>query len=78
MQICVTGWDFNESLYVSLAKTSFNTISIMHKKGDTKGVPFQLIPNEGLEWGAYNYFLKNHWDKKSPVLFMQDDISIVT
>jgi len=77
MQVCVVGWDFNKSLYASLAKADYDTFIIMHKKGDTHGVPFYLIPNEGLEWGAYDHFLKNHWDKKSPVLFMQDDISIL-
>jgi len=76
MQICVVGWDYSKSLYASLTKANYDAVTIMHKKGDTQGVPFYLIPNEGLEWGAYDYFLKNHWDKKSSVLFMQDDISI--
>ncbi len=76
MQICLTGWDFNKSLYTSLSKTCFDKIAILHREGDTKGVPFCLIPNIGLEWGSYDYFLKNIWDKKSSVLFMQDDISI--
>jgi len=77
MQICVAGWDFNKSLYASLSRNQLDTHAVLHKKGDTQGVPFCLIPNEGLEWGIYDYFLKNLWDKKSPVLFMQDDISIV-
>jgi len=76
MQICVIGWDFNKSLYQSLSSTDYDAFTVLHKKGDTQGVPFQLVPNVGLEWGAYDYFLQNNWDRRSPVLFMQDDITV--
>jgi hypothetical protein len=32
--------------------------------------------NGGLEFGVYDYFLKNIWDGESDVLFMHDDIRI--
>lgn len=32
--------------------------------------------NIGLEWGAYDYFLKNLWDGESSVLFMHDDVRV--
>jgi hypothetical protein len=30
--------------------------------------------NIGLEWGAYDYFLKTKWDNEADVLFLHDDI----
>lgn len=40
------------------------------------GVIHYKIPIAGLEFGGYDYYLKNIWDKESPVLFMHDDIVI--
>ena len=40
------------------------------------GVKHYKIPVAGLEFGGYDYYLKNIWDHKSPVLFMHDDIVI--
>ncbi len=39
-----------------------------------KYFPSVETPNVGLEFGAYDFFLKNHWDKESSVLFMHDDV----
>jgi hypothetical protein len=35
-----------------------------------------IVDNIGLEFGAYDYFLKNCWNKESNVLFMHDDVKI--
>jgi hypothetical protein len=40
------------------------------------GVKHYKIPVAGLEFGGYDYFIKNIWDQQSPVLFMHDDIVI--
>ena len=40
------------------------------------GIPVISNPNGGLEWGNYDYYIKNLWDKKSNILFMHDDIII--
>ena len=34
------------------------------------GLNYKIIPNIGLEFGAYDYYLKNCWDKESDVLFI--------
>jgi hypothetical protein len=34
------------------------------------------IPNIGLEFGCYDYYLKNLWNEKDAVLFMHDDTKI--
>ena len=40
------------------------------------GVTHIKIPVGGLEFGAYDWYIKNVWNRKSPVLFMHDDIKI--
>ena len=40
------------------------------------GIAVISNPNGGLEWGNYDYYIKNLWDKKSNILFMHDDIII--
>jgi len=37
-------------------------------------IPMAVRENLGLEWGAYDFYLKNIWDRESPVLFLHDDI----
>lgn len=32
--------------------------------------------NVGLEFGAYAYYLNAYWDRRSPVLFMHDDVQV--
>jgi len=40
------------------------------------GVKHYKIPVAGLEFGGYDYYLKNIWDRESDVFFMHDDIKI--
>jgi len=40
------------------------------------GVRHLKIPVAGLEFGGYDWYVKNVWDRKSPVLFMHDDVEI--
>lgn len=40
------------------------------------GVKHYKIPVAGLEFGGYDYYIKNIWDGESNVLFMHDDIII--
>ncbi len=40
------------------------------------GIPVVKNPNGGLEWGNYDYYIKNIWDRQSPILFIHDDILI--
>jgi len=40
------------------------------------GVKLVKNPNGGLEFGNYDWYIKNIWDRKSPVLFMHDDVVI--
>jgi hypothetical protein len=40
------------------------------------GIKLVLRDPGGLEWGGYDYYIKNCWDRRSAVLFMHDDIKI--
>ena len=83
MNICVVGWYFYEELYKTLkdVNKAHEVFIVSHKDDIPKPILFDLQyvvkENVGLEFGAYDYFLKNCWDKKSDVLFMHDDIKIL-
>ena len=40
------------------------------------GLDYVIIPNIGLEFGSYDFFIKVKWNQSSPVLFMHDDVDI--
>lgn len=83
MKVCVVGWYFYEDLYASLREVhkKHEIMIISHKDEketlDSLGVPYIITENIGLEFGAYDYYLKNCWDGKSDVLFMHDDAQII-
>lgn len=86
MQICVAGWyvfeDLMSQLNSVLPKYSVHFVvndkrytAIKDQVDSSLGdIPLVLTPNGGLEFGLYDHFLKNVWDKTSSVLFMHDDI----
>ena len=79
MNICVCGWYYLKPLYDILArvKEKFPVYVIAHREDDLLNDFYHLIePNRGLEWGAYDTYLKHVWDGKSDVLFMHDDVRI--
>jgi hypothetical protein len=86
MQICVCGWYFREDFYRTLrqARKKYPVMIISNGRigpwlggGDkVRTLSFCIRKNIGLEWGAYDDFIKHHWDRKSPVLFLHDDIRV--
>lgn len=87
MKICICGWYFKTdndilSALQTLAQ-KYSIFIVSHRtdleskaKLEASGLPFTMIPNVGLEWGAYDYYLKSVWDGESPVLYMHDDVKI--
>jgi hypothetical protein len=76
MQICVVGWHGHKDLYVMLQSIAYPVVVISHKEdNDYLNLHTKNIPNIGLEFGAYDYYLKNIWEGGS-VLFMHDDMII--
>lgn len=79
MNICVVGWYLYEPLYLQLKMVSkgYSAMVVSHRTDkEYYGLPHVEIPNIGLEFGAYDYYLKNLWDASSDVLFMHDDIDL--
>jgi hypothetical protein len=76
MQICVVGFYGHQDLCALLGTVPYPVTVISHnKENDYNGLPTINIPNTGLEFGAYDYYIKNVWTHGS-VLFMHDDMLI--
>ena len=82
MDICVVGWYLYDELYKTLKEVNkTHEVSVISHKFEVDklqsfDIPYVTIENIGLEFGAYDYFLKNCWNQKSNVLFMHDDVQI--
>lgn len=76
LSICICGWYFHEPFLKRLHAFSYPVHIVAHREGNCCAWPNTLIPNEGLEFGAYDYYIKNIWDSSSNVLFMHDDSEI--
>ena len=81
MQICICGWYFNEELLdlmEHINKTYPVTIIANRNKLPDKydSFNYHVRENRGLEYGAYDYFLKNEWTG-GDVLFCHDDMTIL-
>jgi hypothetical protein len=83
MQICVAGWYFDRGFLNSLSNVQdkFRTTIISHlpdayERYELNGARVIPIPNVGLEFGCYDYYLKNAWNGRDDVLFMHDDMKI--
>jgi len=79
MNICVCGDYYTEEFYSKLLAVKESVYIVSHRKAPFNIEMFarcDLVDNVGLEWGAYDYFLKTMWDKKSDVLFCHDDTQV--
>lgn len=78
ISICVIGWHFHRNLFDQLLiiHKKYPVLVVCHTEGDTLGLPKKRIENIGLEFGAYNYYVKNIWKEDSNVLFLHDDTRI--
>jgi len=80
--ICILGWYYWKEFYdnVNNLKNYFNIFIVAHRYNkilDNLNLRYKLIRNIGFEYHGYNYFLRNRWNKKSDVLFLQDDLIIL-
>lgn len=71
MNICIAGWYFHQPLFDVLDASKYEYFVVSHKPG--RG--HKDIPNVGLEFGCYDWYLKNVW-KDGIVLFFHDDNEI--
>ncbi len=80
IKICIVGWYYFKDIYTQLFKSKLSIHVVAHRYNkilDELKLDFTLIDNIGLEYGAYDWYIKNIWDEKSDVFFMHDDIKII-
>jgi len=76
MNICLAGWYFHKSLIVGLDNSRCPVFMVAHREPTNRiAIPYKVIPNTGLEFGCYDWYLKNEW-KAGSILFMHDDAEI--
>ena len=81
MNICVCGWYFFDGFYSELwkIKEKYQIFVVAHKNDPMLKIidlPYVVIPNTGLEFGAYNHYLMNIWEGGG-TLFIHDDIAVI-
>ena len=81
LKICVCGWHLEkfDALYKVLWKLHHENDIPVHivSNKDSRwlkvfDLPYSYRDNYGLEFGAYDYYLRNIWDGESDVLFTRD------
>ncbi len=75
MNICVLGWYYDKDFInvLEIVNCKYPVHIVAHRENTVSQLPTTLIDNVGLEFGGYDYYLKNIWDGKSSVLFTHDD-----
>jgi hypothetical protein len=73
MQIAAAGWYFSE-LFIN-HPTKYDVFTVAHKEPPAPLESCKVIPNVGLEFGCYDWYLKNKWES-GDVLFIHDDNEI--
>jgi hypothetical protein len=71
MEICLAGWYFHEPLLKMLDSSKHPSFIVMHKEHKVE-IPSVVIANIGLEFGCYNWYVKNKW-AGGDTLLMHDD-----
>ena len=75
LNLALCGWYFHPPLLATLAASKHPWFAVCHKAPPVALEHFIVIPNVGLEFGAYQFYLENHW-QGGPVLLLHDDLEI--
>ena len=87
MKICIAGWYFYKQLFYDLCQTDFDISVVTYytraaekqrviRTCTTPRIKHYKCWHGGLEFGCYDWYLKNIWDGESSVLFMHDDVKL--
>ncbi len=79
VQICIVGWHFFSDFYKKLSQSKYEVYIVAHRYNkilDKLNFNYSVTKNIGLEYGAYNWFVKNIWDRESNILLSHDDTSV--
>jgi hypothetical protein len=85
MKICVAGWYYHKPFLETIQNSKYESFLVAHRdffgflggpsKREKLTIPSAPVVNVGLEFGCYDWYLKNEW-KSGDVLFMHDDLEI--
>ena len=87
--VCVAGWHFQEEVYRALRQIrEVDVFLVSHRPLGEVPAPIQALigtenilvaPNRGYDWGCYEQFRRwGRWKNYSHVIFMHDDIEILS
>jgi len=74
--VCISGWHFEDGFLRMMTKCKYPVHVVSHRPVPEFfycGLPHTEVADEGLDFGAYSWFVSNLWDGKSDVLFCHDD-----
>jgi hypothetical protein len=75
MKVCVTGWYYNKPFLEVLSKVKYPVTIVGNRDNPAiKNFNHVLRDNTGLEFGAYDHYIKNCYDGNDSVLFIHDDV----
>jgi hypothetical protein len=76
MNICVAGWYFHGPFLKVIEDSKHPAFIVAHRDFTGKTtLPGRTVLNTGLEFGCYDWYLKNEW-KEGSVFFCHDDNEI--
>lgn len=76
MNICIVGWYFHPNFIKTLEDSKYEWFFVCHKSPPEMDKDhFVIIPNIGLEFGAYAWYVANKWNGEN-TLFIHDDVEI--
>jgi hypothetical protein len=86
VRICVAGWYFKDRILRQLEESKYQIFIVAHREypeeAYSTNLAYDVIPNVGLEFGCYDWYLKHIWSKPDSiwsggdVLFIHDDNEI--
>mgnify|MGYP003982103799 CR=1 FL=1 len=71
--ICIVGWYFWDKFYkkISSSKSSLHVVAHRYRETiENYNISYSVKKNIGLEYGAYDWYIKNKWNGKNNILFI--------
>ena len=64
-KICVIGWYYNKDFYEKISLIKERVFIVAHRDNEIlKDFDHQIIDNVGLEFGAYDWYIKGYRNKE--------------
>lgn len=77
MNICIAGWYFHKPFLKTIKESGYPWFIVAHRGNRDLNGNSAVIPNRGLEFGCYQWFLQNKWEGGN-TFFVHDDNEITS